>query len=85
MRTLFFLNYLCFGIVFYRALYLNIILYVIFMSFICLIGVLLVAYFGHCDPLLSRRVGKPDQVYVLQLCTHIHCNRPHIYMIWKLG
>lgn len=55
-----------------RALYLNIPLFILFVSLIALLGMLLVAYFGHCDPLLSGRVAKPDQVRYLQRRTHIY-------------
>ncbi len=48
--------------------------HIIFLGLLSFVGVLMVAYFGHCDPLLSGRVSKADQVVYLHRHTiPYHC------------
>ena len=54
-----------------RALCLNIPMYIICVSLFALTGLLLVAYFGECDPLRIGRITRADQVtgVLPNLCT----------------
>ncbi len=63
---------ICFDIFFHRALYLNMPFFILFTGLLAVVGVLAVAYFGDCDPLLSRRIGAPDQVLHVFLHKRMH-------------
>lgn len=46
----------------YRALYLNIPLFLLFGTLFTANGLVLFAYYEGCDPLKQGRVNRPDQV-----------------------
>ena len=52
----------------FSALYMNIPLYALFVTMFSMVGLLMVAYFKDCDPMLQGRITRVDQV-----CT----NYPH--------